>query len=96
MDPNKADLDKDGKLREYEKTRGEAIQHAMAENEFPEMAHGRMACGCDHYDGLMADPMVIGTMASTKALGKLKFLDFIFDSDLLVTRFLNLVEKGHC
>ena len=73
MDPKKAELDKDGKLSEYEKTRGKAVQHAMAENELPEMAHGRMACGCDHYDGLMADPMVIGTMASTKALGKLKF-----------------------
>ena len=73
LDPKKADLDKDGKLSEYEKTRGEAVQRAMAENELAEMAHGRMASDRDHYDGLMADPMVIGTMASTKALGTLKF-----------------------
>ena len=64
MDPKKADLDKDGKLSEYEKTRGEAVQRAMAEDELPEMAHGGMACGCDHDDGLMADPMAMGTTPS--------------------------------
>ena len=61
MDPKKADLDKDGKLSDYEKTRGEAVQRAVAEGELPEMAHGGMACGCDHDDGLMADPMAMGT-----------------------------------
>ena len=50
-DQKKADLDKDGKLSDYEKTRGEAVQRAVAEDELPEMAHGGMACGCDHDDG---------------------------------------------
>ncbi len=67
MDPKKADLDKDGKLSEYQKTRGEAVQRAMAEDELPEMAHGGMACGCDHEDGLMADPMAMGTTPSEMA-----------------------------
>jgi hypothetical protein len=31
FDVKKADLDKDGKVSEYEKKRGEAIQKAMAE-----------------------------------------------------------------
>jgi hypothetical protein len=31
IDTKKADLDKDGKLSEYEKKRGEAIQKAIAE-----------------------------------------------------------------
>jgi len=31
FDAKKADLDKDGKVSEYEKKRGEAIQKAMAE-----------------------------------------------------------------
>ena len=67
LDPKKADLDKDGKLSEYEKTRGEAVQRAMAEDEFPEMAHGGMACGCDHDDGLIADPTAMGTTPSEMA-----------------------------
>ena len=61
MDPKKADLDKDGKFSDYEKSQGEAVQRAMEEDELPELAHGGMACGCDHDDGLMADPMAMGT-----------------------------------
>ena len=67
MDPKEADLDDDGKLSEYEKTTGEAVQRAMAEDELPEMAHGGMACGCDHDEGLMADPMAMGTTPSEMA-----------------------------
>ncbi len=33
FDVKKADLDKDGKVSEYEKKRGEAIQKAMAEKD---------------------------------------------------------------
>ena len=73
LDPKKADLDKDGKLSDYEKTRGEAVRRAMAEDEMPEMAYNGMVCGCDHDEGLMADPMAMGTMASTKAFGCRKF-----------------------
>ena len=54
-------------MSDYEKTRGEAVQRAMAENELPEMVHGGMACGCDHDDGLMADPMAMGTIPSEMA-----------------------------
>lgn len=31
------------------------------------MAHGGMACGCDHDDGLMTDPMAMGTTPSKMA-----------------------------
>ena len=55
MDPKEAYLDDDGKLSEYEKVRGEAVQRATAKDELPEMVHGGMACGCDHAEGLMAD-----------------------------------------
>ena len=61
LDRKKADLDEDGELSEYEEARVEAVQKAMADNELPEMAHGGMPCGCDHDDGLMVDPMAIGT-----------------------------------
>ena len=67
MDPKKADLDKDGKLSDYEETRGEPVQRAMAEDELPEMAHRGIACGCDHDNGLMADPMAMGTTPSEMA-----------------------------
>ena len=51
VDRKKADLDKDGKLIDYEKTRGEAVQRAVVEDELPEMGHGGIACGCEHDDG---------------------------------------------
>ncbi len=47
LDEIEADLDNDGKLSEYEKTRGEAVQKAMGDEEPVEMM-----CG-----GLMGDPM---------------------------------------
>ena len=52
LDEIEADLDNDGKLSEYEKTRGEAIQTAMADDE-----PVNMMCG-----GLMADDhdMMVG------------------------------------
>ena len=52
LDEIEADLDNDGKLSEYEKTRGEAIQKAMADDE-----PVNMMCG-----GLMADDhdMMVG------------------------------------
>ena len=55
MDPKKADLDKDGKLSEYEKTRGEPVQRAMAEDELPEMAHRGMACRVGFLSGIIYD-----------------------------------------
>ena len=67
MNLKETDLDDDGKLSEYEKVRGEAVQRATAEDELPEMAHGGMVCGCDHDDGLMADPMAMGTTTSEMA-----------------------------
>jgi hypothetical protein len=73
LDRKKADLDKDGKLSKYEEAKGEAVQKAMDNDEIPEMAHGGMACtcgadeecGCD--DGMMSDPMPIGTSANEVA-----------------------------
>lgn len=63
-DDKKADLNENGKLSEYEKARGDAIQQAMAEDDpelddMPAMAHGGMACGCDECMGesLMMDPV---------------------------------------
>ena len=62
-----ADLDDDCKLSEYEKVWGEAVQRTTAKDELPAMAHGGMACGCDHDDGLMTDPMAMGTTPSKMA-----------------------------
>ena len=55
MDPKKGNLDKDGKLSDYEETRGEAVQRAMAEDELPEMAHGGMACRMGFLSGIIYD-----------------------------------------
>jgi hypothetical protein len=57
LDRKKADLDKDGKLSNYEEAKGEAVQKAMDNDEIPEMAHGGMAGDC----GMMSDPMPIGS-----------------------------------
>jgi hypothetical protein len=46
LDREKADLNNDGELSEYEKTRGEAVQRAMGEGKENKMAMG----------GMMADP----------------------------------------
>ena len=55
MDPKKADLDKDGKLSDYEETRGEPVQRAMAEDELPEIAHRGMACRVGFLSGIIYD-----------------------------------------
>lgn len=47
LDEDAADLDGNGRLSEYERQRGEAIQKAMADDELPEMYHGGLMCGCD-------------------------------------------------
>lgn len=47
LDFSKADLNDDGKLSDYEKVRGEAVQKAMNEEDgIMKAAHGGMACGC--------------------------------------------------
>jgi len=66
LDQKKADLDKDGKLSDYEMARGEAIQKANADDpeneEKMQMYHGGMACGCEgecdgSCGGMMSDPV---------------------------------------
>ena len=47
LDFSKADLNDDGKLSEYEKARGEAVQKATDEEDgIMKAAHGGMPCGC--------------------------------------------------
>ena len=62
LDEIEADLDNDGKLSEYERTRGEAIQKAMADDDPVAMMHGGLmsedeGCGCDD---CMCDEMSVG------------------------------------
>ena len=67
LDQKKADLDKDGKLSDYEEARGEAIQKANADDpdndEKMKMYHGGMPCGCGGDcdgscgGGMMSDPV---------------------------------------
>ena len=65
LDEEAADLDGNNELTPYEKTRGEAIQKAMADDpeadEKIKMAHGGMACGCsgDCDGGCMGDGMMM-------------------------------------
>ncbi|MAJ81601.1 MAG: hypothetical protein CMF41_01650 [Legionellales bacterium] len=47
LDEDAADLDGDGRLSSYERQRGEAIQKAMMDDEFPEMYHGGLMCGAE-------------------------------------------------
>ena len=68
LDFSKADINDDGKLSEYEKARGEAIQKATNEEDGIMMAaHGGMPCGCGgDCDGSCGDDgsmpgMIIGT-----------------------------------
>ena len=55
LDEVEADLDNDGKLSEYERARGEAIQKAMLEDEPVKLGHGGLmsedGCGCDECMG---------------------------------------------
>jgi len=66
LDQKKADLDKDGKLSDYEEARGEAIQKANVDDpendEKMQMYHGGMACDCGgdcdgSCGGMMSDPV---------------------------------------
>ena len=67
LDQKKADLDKDGKLSDYEMARGEAIQKANVDDpendEKMKMYHGGMSCGCGGEEGcgcgggMMSDPV---------------------------------------
>ena len=68
LDFSKADINDDGKLSEYEKARGEAIQKATNEEDGIMMAaHGGMPCGCGgDCDGSCGDGgsmpgMIVGT-----------------------------------
>ena len=66
LDQKKADLDKDGKLSDYEEARGEAVQKANADDpendEKMQMYHGGMPCDCGgdcdgSCGGMMSDPV---------------------------------------
>ena len=67
LDQKKADLDKDGKLSDYEEARGEAVQKANVDDpendEKMKMYHGGMPCGCEGEEecgcggGMMSDPV---------------------------------------
>lgn len=74
LDERKADIDNDGELSNYEKTRGEAVQKAMADADDPEqderyeMYHGGMMCGGDGmydqmYDEVSGNPIPPGSSA---------------------------------
>lgn len=53
LDYDKADLNQDGRLSEYEKVRGEAIQKAIQdEDEMMKAYHGGMPCGMMEAEGL--------------------------------------------
>ena len=58
LDEDAADLNNDGRLSEYERQRGEAIQKAMDDDDLEDsnnFAHGGMPCGMG--DGLMVDEL---------------------------------------
>ena len=67
LDQKKADVDKDGKLSDYEEARGEAVQKANVDDpendEQMKMYHGGMPCGCEGEEecgcggGMMSDPV---------------------------------------
>lgn len=68
LDEKKADLDKDGKLSDYERTRGEAVQKAIQGN----MYKGGMPCSCgamdecgcgENVDPVSGNPIPIGSTA---------------------------------
>ena len=57
LDEDKADLNKDGRLSDYERQRGEAVQKAVDKDDLEDsnnFAHGGMPCGMD--SGIMVDP----------------------------------------
>jgi hypothetical protein len=60
LDENKADLDNDGSLSSYEKTRAEAVQKATSEEDELDMYHGGMMGPVDPVSG---NPIPIGSSA---------------------------------
>ena len=60
LDENKADLDNDGSLSSYEKTRAEAVQKATSEEEELNMYHGGMMGPVDPVSG---NPIPVGSSA---------------------------------
>ena len=60
LDENKADLDNDGSLSSYEKTRAEAVQKATSEEDELNMYHGGMMGPVDPVSG---NPIPIGSSA---------------------------------
>ena len=60
LDENKADLDNDGSLSSYEKTRAEAVQKATSEEDELGMYHGGMMGPVDPVSG---NPIPIGSSA---------------------------------
>lgn len=67
LDDKKADLDKDGELSTYERTRGEAVQRAMDNDEVVEMAHGGMACTCGYGGECGCGEGMMGPIGTTRA-----------------------------
>ena len=63
-DDKKADIDKDGELSAYEKSRADAIQkNELVEDEDMGMAHGGMACGIMGYDEKSGNEIPLGSSA---------------------------------
>lgn len=60
LDENKADLNNDGSLSSYEKTRAEAVQKATSEEEELDMYHGGMMGPVDPVSG---NPIPVGSSA---------------------------------
>jgi len=60
LDENKADLDDDGSLSSYEKTRAEAVQKATSEDDELNMYHGGMMGPADPVSG---NPIPVGSSA---------------------------------
>ena len=60
LDENKADLDNDGSLSSYEKTRAEAVQKATSEEDELDMYHGGMMGPVDPVSGI---PIPVGSSA---------------------------------
>ena len=60
LDENKADLDNDGSLSSYEKTRAEAVQKATSEEDELDMYHGGMMGPVDPVSG---NPIPVGSSA---------------------------------
>ena len=60
LDENEADLDEDGSLSQYEKTRANAVQKATSEDEELDMYHGGMMGPVDPVSG---NPIPVGSSA---------------------------------